>query len=97
MKNTITKFLKNNIVKFRYTKLARELWKLFILIVNTYYPRRLLIKALNVNAEQNTNEFTVFPKIIKSNSEKNALVIMPFYGNDATGKNIDTKIATLKS
>jgi hypothetical protein len=66
-------------------------------MVNAHYPRRLLIKALNVNAEQNANEFTVFPKILKSSSDKNALVIMPFYGNDAVGKNIDTKIATLKS
>ncbi|HCR3981573.1 TPA: glycosyltransferase family 4 protein [Kluyvera ascorbata] len=97
MKNTITRFLKKAFVKFRYTRLARKLWKLFALMVNAHYPRRLLIKALNVNAEQNANEFTVFPKILKSSSDKNALVIMPFYGNDAVGKNIDTKISTLKS
>jgi len=97
MKKTITRLLKKTIIKFRYTKPARKLWRLFTLIVNTHYLRLLLVKALNVNTEQNSNEFTVFPKILKSNSDKNALIIMPFYGNDAVGKNIDTKIATLKS
>lgn len=97
MKNTFTKLFKKSIIKFRHTSSARKLWKFFTRVVNAHYPRRLLIKALNVNAEQNANEFTVFPKILKSISDKNALIIMPFYGNDAVGKNIDTKIATLKS
>ena len=97
MKNKVKNSIKKYIIKFRYTKIAQVLWRLFSQVVNAYYPRRLLIKALHVDTQPVSTNTTVFPKIKKSTKEKNVLIIMPFYGNDATGKNIDTKISTLKA
>jgi len=90
-------FVKKMIIKFRHTIYGRKLWKLAVLSVNSYYIRRLLIKALDVDTHKISEYNTVFPKIHKSKSDKNALIIMPFYGNDAVGKNIDTKIETLRT
>lgn len=97
MKNKLKNLIKKSIIKLRYTKIGYKLWQLFSRLVNSYYIRRLLVKALKHDVQQNAANVTIFPKIKRSYTDKNALVIMPFYGNDAVGKNIDTKIATLKS
>lgn len=97
MKKILADRVKKIILKFRYTKVGQKSWKIFSCLVNSYYPRRLLIRALQLDVQHHIPDTTVFPKIKKSLSDKNALIIMPFYGNDAVGKNIDTKIATLKS
>ncbi|OON35650.1 hypothetical protein BTJ39_22055 [Izhakiella australiensis] len=97
MKNAILNYIKKSIIRFARTKHGRQLWKLFVSLVNGYHLRRLLVKALAIDVQTHSDAFTVFPKIRTSLSDKNALIIMPFYGNDAVGKNIDTKINTLKS
>lgn len=82
-------------VKCYHTRVGRRGWGLFVKLVNSYYFRRVLKKALNI-VEKLPEDTTVLPKIIKSHSKKNALVVMPFYGSDAVGKNCDSKIRALK-
>lgn len=92
--NVLNKF-KLSLVKFYHTRAGRKVWFAFVRLVNSYYLKRLLQKALNVT---NTipEDSQVFPTITKSDAKKNALVIMPFYGADAVGKNCDSKVQALK-
>ncbi|CNC93734.1 sugar transferase%2C PEP-CTERM/EpsH1 system associated [Yersinia frederiksenii] len=96
-RKNMLELIKRAIVKFSHTKFGRKTWKLVVILINSHYVRRLLIKALRVDVKTPSNYYTVFPKIHKSYTIKNALIVMPFYGNDAVGKNIDTKISALKS
>jgi glycosyltransferase involved in cell wall biosynthesis len=84
------------LVKFYYTRIGRKVWCAFVRLVNSYYLKRLLQKALNVT-NQTPVDSLVFPPIAKSDAKKNALVIMPFYGADAVGRNCDSKVQVLKN
>lgn len=95
MKGNILNRIKLFLVKFYHTRAGKKVWDIFVFMVNSYYLKRLLKKSLNV-VEVVPDDSTILPKIIRSNTKKNALVIMPFYGADAVGKNCDSKIKALK-
>lgn len=95
MKGNVLNRVKLFLAKLYHTRTGRKVWSVFVRLVNSYYLKRLLKKALNI-IDTLPDDSTVLPKIIKSNAKKNALVIMPFYGADAVGKNCESKIKVLK-
>lgn len=90
--------MSRKIIKLIYnSNLGKFIWHIFVKFINNSYVKYILTKGLGSQIEpRHPTNYVVFPKISKSISKNNLLIVMPFHGLNAVAKNIDTKINILK-
>ena len=99
MYTVFKQYVKQSFKKFYHTKLGQICWQKFAVVVNRPFIKHALQKALNIHYANNASgqEKNIIPVDINAvGYTKNALVIFPFWGYNATTFNIMSMCSSLR-